>query len=217
MSANEAQIWAVLGASGSGKSLYVKTALLKPAHRRRRLMVWDTMREYGPVTADTVDTVPGLVEHLKKARFSVRYLPPFEKAARSYAFELFCRAAYAAEDCTVVIEEASFVTSPSWAPPAWSMVTCTGRHKGLTVIATSQRPAQVDKALLGNCSSIHVGRLNDVNDVRVMARALAVPEAEIRDLPALAWIERDMATGRVTRGSVRPPNVELTGADRRPG
>lgn len=173
MSANKARIWAVIGASGSGKSAFVKTALLKPASARHRLIVWDYMREYGAL-ASPVGNIPALVEAVRGKRFSVAFQPAFDSKLRARQFEHFCRVGYALGNCTMVVEELAFVTMPSFAPPAWSMVTCTGRHKGLTVIGCSQRPAQIDKNFFGNCSTVHCGRLNDANDVRVMSRCLGV-------------------------------------------
>jgi len=205
MSANQPRIIAVIGASGSGKSLWVKSNIIRSKLVRSRLLVWDYMREYGALTAQQVADIPALVELVRAKRFAVAFQPSFEAKARARQFDHFCRAAYALGDCAMVVEELSFVTMPSFAPPAWSMVTCTGRHKGLTVVGCSQRPAQIDKNFFGNCSTVHCGRLNDVNDVRVMARVLGVPEAELRELAPLDWIERDMATGKITRGQVKIP------------
>lgn len=205
MSRNAACIWAVIGASGSGKSLFVKSALLKPKAARSRLIVWDYMREYGELTEHQVDAIPALVDLVKAKRFAVAFQPSFDARQRARQFDHFCRVGYALGDCTMVVEELAFVTMPSFAPPAWSMVTCTGRHKGLTVIGCSQRPAQIDKNFLGNCSTVHCGRLNDVNDVRVMARVLGVEEGELRQLAPLSYVERDMATGAIRRAAMKIP------------
>jgi len=210
MSSNEARIWAVIGASGSGKSAFVKSVLLKPAAARARLVVWDYMREYDGLTTAQVEDIPALVEAVRGKRFAVAFRPSFDGKLRARQFEHFCRVGYALGACTVVVEELAFVTMPSFAPPAWSMVTCTGRHKGLTVIGCSQRPAQIDKNFLGNCSTVHCGRLNDVNDVRVMARCVGAAESDLRALAPLEWIERDMATGETRRGRVDPRRLPVT-------
>lgn len=201
MSRNAARIMAIIGASGSGKSYFVKSRLLKPAAARARLIVWDYMREYDEI-AQPVDSIPALVDAVKAKRFAVAFRPSFDNDMRARQFDQFCRIGYILGNCTMVIEELAFVTMPSYAPGSWSMVTCTGRHKGLTVIGCSQRPAQIDKNFLGNCSTVHTGRLNDANDIRVMARVLAVPEGDLRALAPLEWVERDMATGQTRRGKL---------------
>ena len=206
-SANTAEIVAVIGASGSGKSTWLKTAFLKPAARRRRLLVWDFKREYlsaGIVTA-AHSSIADLVEGIKAGggRFALAFLPDFDPKRRARQFDRFCRAAYALGDLVMVVEELSFVTTASYAPPAWSMVTCTGRHEGLTVVGTSQRPAQVDKNFFGNCTLIHSHRVQDANDVRVMSSALDVPASELRGLAQFSFVERDMQAAELRRGRVQ--------------
>lgn len=202
-----AEIVAVIGASGSGKSSWLKTDFLKPAKRRRRLLVWDFKREYlqsGTVTA-AFDSMTPMVQAIQEAPkgFSLAFLPDFEPKRRARQFDRFCRLAYALGDMCMVVEELSFVTTASYAPASWSMVTCTGRHEGLTVVGTSQRPAQVDKNFFGNCTLVHSHRVQDMNDVRVMSSVLDVPQTELRALPKFRYIEREMESGTVRRGAVR--------------
>ncbi len=47
------------------------------------------------------------------------------------------------------------------------------------------------------------GRLNYAADVKTKANVLNVQACDARDLPSLAWIERDMRTGIVLRGKVK--------------
>lgn len=202
MSANEAKSWAVLGASGSGKSAFVKyTALRK---RPRRLLVWDFKREYaefGTVTESIVDAC----DLTAGKTFAVVFQPAMDSKRRAVQFDQFCRLAYALGNLTLVVEELAFVTQPSWAPDAWKMMTCTGRHQGIHIIGTSQRPAQIDKDFLGNATMIQCGRLQDKNDVRVLANLLFLQPAEIVTLGNLEYWQRDAGTGTAKRGTVRLP------------
>lgn len=203
MSANKARIIAVLGASGSGKSAQIKYGLLKPAATRHRLIVWDFKREYGAFVQHTTDNLSELVKRVSKARFSVAFQPSLDPKVRAVQFAFFCRLAIGLQRCTVVVEELKFVTSPSYSPPDWSMITCTGRHDGLFVIGTSQRPAQIDKDFLGNATMIYCGRLQVQSDVRTMADILFVEKAELMQLQELEYIQRDLKTHQNTRGKVK--------------
>lgn len=177
----------------------------------RRLLLWDFKREWGGDYPEGYERLAALVAALKgRHHFAVRFMPSFDQKERAAQFDLFCRLAYALGNLVLVVEELAFVTSPSYAPPAWALCTCTGRHERLSILATSQRPAQVDKHFLGNCSLVHCGRLGDRNDVAVMAAALAVTPAELAALRPLDWIERDAATGETRRG-------RLDFGPRRPG
>jgi hypothetical protein len=74
----------------------------------------------------------------------------------------------------VLVEELSRVTMPSWSPPAWRNLSTAGRHQGLKLIGTSQRPASIDKDFLGNCTEIRCYRVNYDRDAKVMADALGL-------------------------------------------
>ncbi len=91
-SSNEARIWAVIGASGTGKGLWVKQQLaaLQPA----RLVVWDFMDEYGDHArpSATLDAIRrDMIRAGKSGPLRVRYTPrgTGEKAMRK-EFETLC-------------------------------------------------------------------------------------------------------------------------------
>lgn len=190
MSKNQAFIMAVLGASGSGKSTSVKRMLNpKPA----RLMVFDTMREYAHVGMVFTEIGPMIDAIAKQRRFAVVFQPSSDPKVREKQFSMFCAIALVAGNLTMIVEELRFLTTPSRAPLKWAEVTLTGRHKGLRVIGTSQRPASIDKDFLGNCTRIRTGRLVYPEDRRAVAKAMQVDENELATLQNLQWIETSEA------------------------
>ncbi len=208
MSANKARIIACMGASGSGKSCTVKGLL--ETSQPGRLLVWDPMDEYGPYCTSRVPNMRALVALVRDASkngvgFRARYVPDGDSRANAEKFSVFCAVAFAAGNCTLVVEELQSVTSPSWAPAEWSNCTLRGRHRGLEVIGVSQRPAGVDKNFFGNATGVQTGRLNYAEDVRCMANVLAVRPEEIQSLKPLEFIARDMGTGEISRGTVPIP------------
>lgn len=191
---NKAHIVAVLGASGSGKSTYVKRTIAKG---HPRLMIWDPLAEYqGEIT----DRVTDALAMLRQAKFRCVFRPSPDPAVRTVQFDLLCRASLAAGRLTLVIEELRFVTTPSRAPLGWAQVCLTGRHKGLKVYGLSQRPASIDKDFLGNCTAIRTGRLAYPEDVKAVSRAMGGHVSEIQALKPLHWLEKDMTTGRMSSG-----------------
>lgn len=203
MSKNKADIVAVMGASGSGKSTFIKRAITKA--RPARLLVWDPMREYGEfgqVVHGLGELVAKVAEGGKRNRFNLVFQPCNEEKTRAKQFDVFCGLAMEIGNCAVVVEELKFVTKPSWAPMRWSAVTMQGRHKGLRVIGASQRPASIDKDFLGNCTVIHTGRLAYAEDVRAVAKGMQVEENDIANLKPLEWIEKNMQTGQISRGTL---------------
>lgn len=203
MSKNTAHIAAVIGASGSGKSTYIKQTLrrAKPA----RLLIWDPQNEYaefGAPVRTLTDLHAVLVTAGKRGRFALVFTPSGDPRAMVKQFDMFCLLAYHAGNLTMVCEELADVTQPGNAPAGWSIATRKGRHAGLRLYGASQRPASIDKHFFGNATVIRTGRLNFAADIKGMANVLQVPEDEIRALLPLQWVERDMQNGKITRGKV---------------
>lgn len=217
-SQNVARIVGVIGASGSGKSRWLKDGLrlMQPS----RLLVWDPQDEYGQfgdVVTDSRELVERLAALTSQDGFRIVYQPGDDMSTYKWKFDLFCEIAYQIERLCVVVEEVADVTTAGWAPPYWSRLSRKGRHRAMTLFAVTQRPAVIDKTFLGNCTLIHCCRLNDKNDISVMAAVLGVAVDDVRNLRAdpasgvFQFIERDMQTGKTgcgqldSRGNNAPP------------
>lgn len=173
---NKAQIVAVIGASGTGKSSYIKGELLK---NYRRLLVWSPLEKtdnYAAFCGGKVVTgkISELVAQIKAGTKAIIYVPTGKDSDVKKQFDLFCRCVWEIEGAHVLVEELSRVTMASWAPPAWKNLSTAGRHQGLTIIGTSQRPANIDKDFLGNCTEIRCYRVNYDTDAKVMADSLGM-------------------------------------------
>lgn len=204
MSINKANIIAVMGASGSGKSAWIKEQLRTGAPAR--LLVWDPQDEYaafGRPVADLRDLTASVRAAVEADDgFALVYQPGNAFSTYGAKFDLFCQLAYATENCCVVVDELGDVTEPSRAPDGWSILSRKGRHRGLTLFGGAQRPANIDKDFIGNATMVHCGRLNYENDTKVMANALRVPVEQVSGLENLAYIERNMSTGAVRVGKL---------------
>lgn len=211
MSINRAVVVAVIGATGSRKSIWIKSVLA--ARNPARLLVWspyektDRYRRFG----ELVEGRPSrLVELAAKARhaeeFQIVYWPDRSDPKRLVRqFELFCGIALALGHLVLVAEELSLVVKAGSSPPRWQEVITGGRHEGLEVIGTSQRPALVDKTFFANATMIRCGRLNARGDKETMADALDVPIGDVRALADGQFLVRE-------RGQlVRRETVELPG------
>lgn len=174
--ANSAKIHAVIGASGTGKSSYIKAELLK---KYKRLLIWSPLEEtddYAGFCGGVVvrGSIRELVAQIKAKAKAIVYVPTGDDKEVKRQFDLFCRVVWEVEGSTVLVEELSRVTMPSWSPPAWRNLSTAGRHRGLTLIGVSQRPANIDKDFLGNCTEVRCYRVNYDNDAKVMADAMSL-------------------------------------------
>lgn len=219
---NQANIWAVIGASGTGKGLWIKQKLaeLQPG----RAVFWDFKNEYQH-HARPIETLDGIRRAMLKAGagpLRVRYLPrgAGEKNIRK-EFEMLCELVYAWGHCVFVAEELSNVTTPGWAPSAWRKMTTSGRHEAVHIIGATQNPALVDKTFLGNCTLVHVCALREYPHRMYVARSIDCPLESVTALQQFEWIERDYHTGKLQSGRVslpknaataRPPTPTATGS-----
>ncbi len=203
--ANKANILGYVGSTGSGKSVSLKAAVRLARHAR--VLIWDPQDEYGFMAGQSTGTVSRLLELVTAAGrgpLCIRFLPSSDLKTAAKQFDAFCRIAYAAGHLAMVCEELAFVTTASHPPPGWMQCTLKGRHKGLAIYGTTQRPAKVDKDFFGGCTRVRCGRLNYATDQKVMADVIGVPREAIGALKPLEYFEKDMATGAVVWGVVNP-------------
>jgi DNA helicase HerA-like ATPase len=196
-----AHIEAVMGASGSGKSSYVKE-LMKRA-RPPRLMIFDPDNEwgaFGTVTTRMSDVLTGFQAAGATGPIRTVFVPSPDPATAVKQFDAFCRIAFAAERLTFIVDELKLVTTPSRSPVGWGMLTGRGRKRGIVIYGMSQRPASIDKDFLSNCSYVRTGRLQYPKDRKAMADVLDVPLKDIAGLQGHQWVRRDCVTGDIKRG-----------------
>lgn len=205
----DAHIWGVMAASGSGKGVWLKQKLYE--HKPARLIIWDFKGEYGEF-AKLAPNLGAVRAAMLKAGddgpLRLRYKPQsFDAKAMRREFEMLCTLVQAWERCWFIAEELSNVTQPSWAPPAWRMMTTGGRHEGIHIIGVSQNPALIDKTFLSNCTLIHVGSLHEWAHRNAVEKSLDVEPGSLADLVKFQWVEKDRTTGEITTGVVRIKGV----------
>lgn len=206
---NKPKIEAYVGASGSGKGVSIGRRLkeLKP----KRLLIWDPRDEYAK-QAPRFTSLAALVRAWAAAGagpIKARYVPGADMALDK-AFAVVCNLAFEAKNLCFLAEELSDVTTAGHAPAAWRRVITQGRHQALHVMAAAQRPALIDKTLLGNCTYIRCFTLRFLADRIAMARALDVDESRIAALMTtstekatrIQYVERDFRDGILQNGII---------------
>lgn len=177
-----ADIRAIMGSSGCGKSHWTKAQVLK----EKRLLVWDMEDEYTMIEAVSIADLPARCA--KSKTFKLRVVSRMDKELGN-RFNLFCRLAMAVGNVAVVAEELRFVTTPSRAPEWWAGVTLRGRKRGLKIFGTSQRPASIDKDFLSNATYIRCGALTFPPDRQAVADAMGCNVKAIEMLEGFEAIE----------------------------
>ena len=205
---NRPDIRAYIGATGSGKGVSIREHLTRD--KPLRLLIWDPLNEYGQF-AKPVRTLREVAQAAKAERFAVAFSPGANPKEFAEKFAMFCRIAFAAGRLKLLIEELADVTGPSFAPLEWRRCTTQGRHRGLQIVAASQRPAQVDKQFLGGCTYIRCFTLRYPADRAAMAGAMDVPVADIASLTTIengaatviTYVEKDFRDGKTQRATIK--------------
>lgn len=182
----KADIRAVLGAPGTGKSHYTKAELAKA----KRALVWDLEDEYTDIEAVDLHQLPARLHRAGQGAFKLRVVASHDPEIYKAEFNLFCCLVMEIGNMLVIAEELRFVTQPSKAPAGWAAITLRGRKRGVKVIGTSQRPASIDKDFLGSATLIRTGALNYPADRQAVADVMGIDRAEIEKLQgfeAIIW------------------------------
>lgn len=189
---------AVLGSRGAGKTTWLqRQAGFTGA---KRLLVWDYMREYA-AHGQVVESLGQAIGAMKGRAWRIVYQPTVER--REQEFDLLCKAARLAGNCTLVAEELAFVTRPNQAPAAWRELCLLGRHANVSIYGTSQRPASMDKDFLAMADLIHCGRLSYEPDAKAVAPFLGADWRSLATLADLAYIERRAGEAAPTQGVLK--------------
>lgn len=205
---NKPSLRAYIGATGSGKGVSIREHLKR--EKAARLVIWDPLREYGEF-GRYVTSIADLCKALASQKFGVCYFPGGDPDTYADKFELFCRAVFSAGNCTVHVEELASVTRPNYAPPGWRRITKQGRHRGLRVIAATQRPVDCDKDFLSGVTYIRVFYLRWARDKKLMAECMDEPLEEISSLTTvekedgsthITYLERDFRAGKRDRKTI---------------
>lgn len=185
----------VAGARGSGKSSWLK----QYARGFGRVIVWDPMREYG--SALGVDTVRRPLD-LVALRHTAPVLVFAPELVSVEAFDFFSQVAWSRAAGLVVADELATVTHAGKASGWWGRLIREGRHKGIEVAGAAQRPAEIDKTIIGNATRLIVFRLGRLKDRALMAEELDIDRAEIDTLEPLEFLDADRLTRKITRSSI---------------
>lgn len=197
-SANVARVVLACGATGAGKTLWVR----RQVAAQPGVLVWDAKMEYPREDRSykSVTTVPALIGAVRKGPAKLAYTGPLKD------FADWCKVAHAAADiwggAAVVVEELADVTSPGKAPDDWGIIVRRGRDRAMQVYATTQRPSESDKTIIGNLTLWHVGRMPRLKDARYVQEETGIPAEKIQRFEDRHYCECD-SRGVLSYGVVK--------------
>ncbi len=194
----------MFGKRGTGKSTLAKQQL----RRARRLLVFDSLGEYegyGQAIQDTATLVRVLLKFQARPFrliFQPRELTQVRGTREIQEFTHFSKLATACYNTTVLVDEVHLVLNASMPCSAFGTLLRLSRHHNNTVIAVSQRPADVPRIVTSLATQLYVFRLHEPVDLKYM-RAIIGPDAErVPDLPNFRYLRYDGESNTITEGAV---------------
>ena len=190
-------ITAIFGQRGSGKSEMGKAvASLYP-----RLIVIDILREWKK--SDGVDFITDkfdaaanfLHEKIgqKKFRMVMQFDIDTDSDTQKATFNALLRLIYkrgilTGENVCLLIEEVQFFCSPA-SIEEWLFKSITvGRHAHLAMIMSSQRPAQVHKAVVSQAKNLFIGQLFEFRDIEYLRQTVGAVADQVPELEKYKFI-----------------------------
>lgn len=168
-----------MGRRGCGKSFLAKR--LQQVWPRR--IIIDPTSEYTdrngkPIFPGAVvvhefrDFCQKIIELEKLQKFELIYQFDQENQNFEAEFEELCRIIYYLGNVQLVLEEVQLYASTHQLPHWLKQLMLTGRHQGISLLFTSQRPGEINKTIFSQCIHIFCGSIIEGNDLRYVANFL---------------------------------------------
>ncbi len=149
----------VMGKRGCGKSFLVKQ-LIKNI---RRLFVYDSMGEYtdGVVVEDMAE-LRKFWSKVYRGHFRIIYRPTDAESE----FEPICQLIWVCGYMTLVAEEVQTFCNTRSICKDFKAIVAKGRHRDITLIGVTQRPAEISKLLTSQAKEICIFNTTEPNDLQ---------------------------------------------------
>ncbi len=180
-----------MGMRGCGKSHLAKS--IQTLWPKR--VVIDTLDEY-PENENTVFDFYSFADRLNQLKesgaqnFEVILKFDDESRVSETEFDEAMRLCYYFGNLQVVIEEIQSHSTPHEIPHWLEKLLLKGRHRNVSILATTQRPGLLNKTILSQCDHVFVGTTIESNDLRYVSAFLGQDVDRLTKLPMRRFLYR---------------------------
>lgn len=174
----------VMGRRGCGKSYLAKN--LQTIWPRK--IIFDSLHEYSNESESVYsfhefcDAIARL-KSLSPDRFTLIVNFDIESEASQAEFNQMLRLCYYFGNVLVVVEEIQNFSTTHMLPHWLKNCLLTGRHQNLGLMFTTQRPGELHKTVLSQCTHIFCGSIIEGNDLRYISSFLRQESEKLVKLP----------------------------------
>lgn len=160
-----ARIILLMGTTGSGKTYKMRELLAK----EDRVFLFNTMsdekfEDWG-VTCDTIQDAITLAQKTEKFRIKLEFTD-------EQRFDFLCRCMVKApmgyavfRNCVLAVDELALFTKPQYMPEGLRLLVRLGRHTGARLIATTQRPPDINIFIRSQCKENYLFQMHEKVDL----------------------------------------------------
>lgn len=176
-------IFLVLGRRGCGKSYLARR--LQEAYPRK--VIFDTLGEYthdnGIICHSFEEFGQKILETEKENSFTIIFQFDVENENQVAEFNQALRVLFYRGNVLIVIEEVQNFSSPHAMPHWLKSSLLTGRHRGLALMFTTQRPGECHKTIVSQANHVYCGSLHEKNDIDYVRSVLNDKAFQLVNLP----------------------------------
>lgn len=153
-----------MGTTGSGKTfLFCKH--MKDEQPAGRQFIFDTMADeklerYGVLVSGAADAIALAAKSGSRGPFHIRL-----QVDDAGQFAMVCQAAMRLGNCCLWVDELSLFCSSAWIPEDFRKVIRLGRHRAVSVRATTQRPPDIQTLILSQTKEVYLFQMHLPNDI----------------------------------------------------
>ena len=188
----KAEIILIFGKRGSGKTTLMK----KLIEDQTRLIIYDPMWEYSDATLKIFQNQMDLIKFLKK-RGDTLFRIVYQPQQPTQEFNFVCQLVYCLYDVIFACEEIDLGTSHNYTPPPLERIICQGRHKGISLYATTRRPPEVPKLLTSQANKLYVFKMHEPKDLAYFKEIMGDQAEKIKELKPYQYLFYDVDNGEI--------------------
>lgn len=182
---DKAIIITVFGIRGSGKSYLTTRIADSITGKDDRMIIFDVADEWGGPHVKSYEAYLAFREKYPKHKAIVIKFDletPIEIMTETVT-EIVKEVYREGHPTTLIFEEAQIFFPVHGTEPVLQRLVMIGRHRNISIVANTQRPAQVYKGLLSQSEHVYCGKLFEKNDIQYLSGTIGKKNAET--LPTL--------------------------------
>lgn len=179
-------ILAIFGKKGSGKTFFTKKLLDRKIFGKR-ILILDSLDEYENadiICEDIQSFSEQLAKHYQDETFIISYVPKDEKV------ESFFQIVYSCHNVLIVTEELDLFCNSYYIDPYLSRILRYGRHKNISFIGISRRPAEVHRDLITQADALLTFRQNQFREIDFFKRFFPIGSRDAEKIANLKTGEK---------------------------